>query len=200
MAFATLLSLLFIQNLYATVEFDYDVNISKKTEAKMKEMGEELYKKTHISTVIVAKNYMDKKEFLQLKSDYLKKLQAPYILWFFAKKYKDTDSGRVGKLNLLFSSDDLKGKYDESSMFSPFSGTFTKLIVIQKSKSDPTSAAFLNGYADLMDMLANSYGIKLKSSIGDETQETMNITRVIIYISFLFFFLWYLKVKFFKKG
>ena len=196
-AFAALL-LLFSTNLFALVTLDYDVNITKKTEDKIKEIANELYSKTKISTVIVAKNELDRESFLDIKDNYLKELKPPYVLWIFAKKYIDTKSGREGKLNILLSSDDLKGKFDESSLFSPFSGTFTKIIVIQKSKSDPTSAAFLNGYGDLADMLSRSFNVKLKSSLGDETRETMNITRVIVYISFLFFFLWYLKVKFFK--
>ena len=196
-AFAALL-LLFSTNLFSLVTLDYDVNITKKTEDKIKEIANELYSKTKISTVIVAKNELYRESFLDIKDNYLKELKPPYILWIFAKKYIDTKSGREGKLNILLSSDDLKGKFDESSLFSPFSGTFTKIIVIQKSKTDPTSAAFLNGYGDLADMLSRSFNVKLKSSLGDETRETMNITRVIVYISFLFFFLWYLKVKFFK--
>ena len=166
----------------------------------MRQMGEELFKKTGVSTAIVAKKHLDKREFLRLKSKYLKELSDPYVIWFFTKDYYDNDSKRKGRLNLLLSTPSLKGKYDENSLFSPFSGTFTKLIVIQKSKSDPTSAAFLNGYGDLTDMLASSYGVKLESSLGDETRNTMNVTRVIFYLVLLFFILWYIKVKFFQRG
>ena len=162
----------------------------------MKEMGDELFTKTGVSTVIVAKEYLDKKGFLRIKNNYLKELKAPYVLWIFSKKYADREG--VG-INQMFSSDDLKGKFDKDSLFSPFGGSFTKLIVIQKSKVDPTGAAFLNGYADLVDMLADSYGVKLKSSIGSETRETMDIARVVMYLTFLFIALWIIKVKFFKK-
>ena len=163
-------------------------------------MGEELFGKTGISTVVVAKKRLDKREFLRLKSNYLQELKAPYVIWFFAKDYYDNDVKRHGRMNILIPSDDIKGKYDESSMFSPFNGTFTKLIVIKKSKTDPTSAAFLNGYGDLTDMLAKSYGVKLDSSLGDESKETVNVVRVVFYLSVLFFLLWYLKIKLFKKG
>jgi len=197
-AFAALLFFVFSTNLFAKVEFDYDLNITKKTESKIKEIANELYNKTKISTVIVAQKELNREDFLTIKNNYLKELKDPYILWIFAKKYIDTKSGRVGKLNILLSSDDLKGKFDESSLFSPFSGTFTKIIVIQKSKSDPTSAAFLNGYSDLADMLSKSFKVKLNSNIGNESRETINIVRVVVYISFMFFFLWYIKVKFFR--
>ena len=163
----------------------------------MQEMGEELFEKAGVSTVIVAKDYLDKKSFLATKDKYLKALQAPYVLWIFSKKYDDRES--VG-INQMFSSDDLKGKFDRDSLFSPFYGSFTKLIVIQKSKSDPTGAAFLNGYADLTDMIASSYGVKLKSSIGSETRTTMDIARIVMYLMFFFVLLWVIKVKFLSKG
>ena len=196
---ALILSIFISNSLIAGFLIDTDLQINDKTKVKMKEMGDELFSKTGISTAIVAKDSLNKSGFLELKSSYLKELKAPYVLWIFAKTYKDEDTNRTGKLNLLFSSDDLKGKYDDSSMFSPFSGSFTKLIVIQKSKSDPTGAAFLNGYADLTDMLASSYGVKLDSSIGNETKITMDIARVFFYAVFLFFFLWYIRNKLFKK-
>jgi hypothetical protein len=94
----------------------------------------------------------------------------------------------------------LDDKFDKDSLFSPFHGTFTKLLVIKKSKVDPTSAAFLNGYADLADMLAKSYGIKLKSSIGSESRTFMNWLRVLFYIVLLYFAILFLKKRFYKKG
>jgi len=187
---------MFSTPLFASYSYDGDVNINDKTLTKMKEMGDELFTKTGVSTAIVAKEYMDKNGFLEVKDRYLKELDAPYVLWIFSKKYDKRDS--VG-INQMFSSKDLEGKFDKDSMFSPFGGSFTKLIVIQKSKSDPTAAAFLNGYADLTDMLAESHGVKLKSSIGSETRATMDIARVLMYLTFFAIFIWYLKVKFFNK-
>ncbi len=191
-----ILSIVFQTSLLAFYSFESDVAINDKTQIKLKEMGEELFEKTGVSTVIVAKNYLDKKSFLETKDKYLKELKAPYVLWIFSKKYDVRDS--VG-INQMFSSDDLKGKFDKDSLFSPFYGSFTKIIVIQKSKSDPTGAAFLNGYADLTDMIADSYGVKLDSSIGSETRTTMDIARILMYLTFLFFFIWTIKVKYFTK-
>ena len=190
------LSLFLTSTLFASYSYEGDVNINDKTLSKMKEMGDELFSKTGVSTAIVAKEFLDKKSFLKLKDKYLKELKAPYVLWIFSKKYGDREG--VG-INQMFSSDDLKGKFDKDSLFSPFGGSFTKLIVIQKSKSDPTGAAFLNGYADLTDMLADSYGVKLGSSIGSETRTTMDIARILMYFTFFVLFVWYVRVKFFKK-
>jgi len=177
--------------------YEGDQLIIDKTLEQMKKMGDELYEKTGVTTVLIAKNHLTKQEFLDIKDKYLKELKAPYVLWIFSKTYEDRkDFG----LNQMFNSPDLDGKFDKNSLFSPFSGSFTKLIVIKKSKVDPTSAAFLNGYADLTEMLAKSYGVTLKSSIGHESHTFMNIIRILFYLSLLYFIWLYLKKRLNKKG
>lgn len=165
-----------------------------KAISKMKEMGDELYQKTHISTVIVVRKHLDKQEFLTLKDKYLK-TQKPFVLWIFSKTYEDRKN--IG-LNQMFNSKDLDDKFDKDSLFSPFTGTFTKILTVHKSKVDPTSAAFLNGYGDLVDMLADSYGIKLKSSIGNGSHIMTNILRFIFYFVLIFTIIILLKNKFKK--
>ena len=195
-AFAALiLSTIFTTSIQADYTYQGDGYIGDKALKKLEEMGTELFQKTGVSTVIVAKEHLDQKQFLEIKDSYLKELKNPYVLWIFSKKYMDREN--IG-INQLFSSPDMKDKYDEDSMFSPFGGTFSKILTVHKSKSDPTAAAFLNGYADLTDMIAKSYGIKLESSIGSETKTTINIVRVIFYLVIAFFLLWFLQVKFSK--
>ena len=200
MAFkAALISPLFLTStLFAQYHYEGDAIKVDKTLIKMQEMGDELFEKAGVSTVVVARDTLDKQEFLTIKDKYLKELKAPYVLWMFAREY--TDGDRSGKLNLLLPSDDVKGKYDESAMFSPLSGTFMKLIVEQKKGLDPTAAAFLNGYGDLIDMLSESYHVTLKSSIGNSSRDSINVMRVLFYSVMFFFLLWYLKVTFFRKA
>ncbi len=177
--------------------YEGDHLINDKTIMKMKEIGDELSQKTGVTIALVTKNHLTKKEFLEIKNRYLKELKPPYVLWIFSKTYEDRkDFG----INHMFNSPDLEGKFDKNSLFSPFTGTFTKLIVIKKSKTDPTSAAFLNGYADLTDMIADAYGVKLKSSIGHESHTFMNVIRVLFYLSLLYFAGLYIRRRFLKKG
>ena len=197
--FAALFSLLFIfpSLTFANFIYEGDHIIKDKAVEKMKEIGDELYQKTGVTIALVTKKHLTKEEFQKIKNRYLKELKAPYVLWIFAKTYEDhKDFG----LNKMFNSPDLNGKFDKESLFSPFSGSFTKLIVIKKSKTDPTSAAFLNGYADLTDMIAESYGVKLKSSVGHESHTFMNIIRVLFYLSLLYFAWLIVKKRFFYKG
>jgi hypothetical protein len=195
-AFAALiLSIIFTTSLQANYAYEGDGYIGDKALKKLEEMGTELFQKTGVSTVIVAKDHLDQKQFLEIKDRYLKELKNPYVLWIFSKKYMDREN--IG-INQMFSSDDVKDKFDQDSLFSPWGGSFSKILTVHKSKSDQTPAAFLNGYADLTDMIADSYGIKLESSIGSETKTTINIARIIFYLVLAFFFVWYLQVKFSK--
>ncbi len=195
-AFAALsLTLFFSTSIKADYIYDGDGLLPKKAQKKLSQIGDELYKKTGVSSVIVTRKHLDQKKFLEIKDRYLKELKSPYVLWIFSKTYEERTN--VG-INKIFKSDDLENKFDEDSLFSPFRGSFTKIIVIQKSKSDPIPAAFLNGYADLSDMIADSYNVKLLSSIGSETKTTIGIARIIFYAVLLYFLLVYLRKKFFK--
>jgi hypothetical protein len=195
-AFAALiLSIVFTPSLQANYSYEGDGYIGDKALKKLEEMGNELFQKTGVSTVIVAKDHLDQKQFLEIKDRYLKELKNPYVLWIFSKTYMDRKN--IG-INQMFNSDELNDKFDKDSLFSPFGGSFAKILTVHKSKSDPTPAAFLNGYADLTDMIADSYDVKLESSIGNETKTTINIARIIFYLVTAFFFVWYLQVKFSK--
>ena len=196
---AALLSLLFLfpTALFSSFIFEGDQIVTDNTLAKIKEIGDELYQKTGVTTVLVTKKHLTKEEFLEIKDRYLKELKPPYVLWIFSKTYMNRKD--IG-LNQMFNSPDLDDKFDKSSLFSPFHGTFTKLLVIEKSKVDPTSAAFLNGYSDLADMLAKSYGVKLKSSIGNESRTFINWLRLFFYALLLYFAWLFIKKRFLNKG
>jgi len=192
---ALILSTIITTSLQADYAYEGDGYIGEKALVKLKEMGNELFQKTGVSTVIVAKDHLDQKGFLEIKDKYLKELQKPYVLWIFSKTYMDRKN--IG-INQMFNSKDLDEKFDKDSLFSPWVGTFSKILTVHKSKSDPTPAAFLNGYADLTDMIAESYGVKLDSSIGSETKVTINIARILFYLICSFFLIWYIQVKFSK--
>ena len=73
---------------------------------------------------------------------------------------------------------------------SPFTGTIIPILTSRKTK-DKYSAAVLNGYADITDRVASKLKIKLKSGIGDTNRILVDILRIIIYGSFLYFIIVY---------
>ncbi len=191
-----ILSIFFSNSIYASFTYEGDGLIGERALGKIREMGEELHQKTGVSTVIIAKKHLSKKEFLDTKNRYLKELKDPYVLWIFSKTYMDRE--KIG-INQMFNSESLNDKFDQDSLFSPWGGTFAKVIVIQKSDSDPTAAAFLNGYGDLVDMISSSYGVTLNSSIGNESKTAINYIRIFFYATILFFLLRFIKMKYFTK-
>jgi len=178
-----------------TIEADKGILLDKAV-GKIKEMGDELYQKTKVSTVLVVKKHLDKKSFLEIKNKYLTQTEKPYVVWIFSKTYEDREN--IG-LNQMFNSKELDGKFDKDSLFSPFTGTFTKILTVHKSKVDPTSAAFLNGFGDLVDMIADSYNVKLKSSIGSESHISLNIIRLVFYFIVILTIIVLIKKKFTKS-
>ncbi len=192
---ALLFYILFPLSLFSSYESDVKSILQEKTALKMEQMGSELFTKTGVSTVIIAKEHLTQKEFLNIKNSYLSKLKEPYVLWIFSKTYMDKKEYGINK---FFKSKDLEDTFDESSLFSPFNGTFTKVLTTH-SKGDMTSAAFLNGYGDLVDMISESYGVTIESGISNDNRNVINIARVVFYGSLFFFIIWYIKIRFLDR-
>jgi len=195
--FATLL-LFFISpsTLFSKIIDINDDVIAKTAAQKIEEMGNELYSKTGVSIRLIAKKHLTQKEFLAIKNDYLSKLKPPYILWIFSHTYMDRKN--IG-INQMFKSSDLNDKFDEDALFSPWRGSFTRLITT-KSKGDIVSAAFLNGFADMADRIADAYGVKLDSSVGNTNKNIYTFLQVIFYGSIIFFVGGYFYRKYFYKS
>lgn len=196
---ATLLLLTIFPTFSLSAGFIYDGDkgvILEKTLQKMQEIGQELHKKTDVSTILVVKKQMTKEEFLAYKNKY--SISTPYVLWIFSKS---TDKTKAVGYNNMFNSKDLDDKYSKDSILGSLftRGSFTSIYVVHKSKVDPTSAAFLNGYGDLTDMLATSYNLELDSSMGSDSKTTIDIVRVVIYSIILFTIMILLRNKFRKK-
>jgi len=196
---ATLLILTLFPTFSLASGFIYDGDkgiVLEKTVKKIEEIGQELYKKLGISTILVVKKHMTKEEFLAYKEKY--SLSTPYVLWIFSKS---TDKTKAVGYNNMFNSKDLEDKYSKDSILGSLftRGSFTSIYVVHKSKIDPTSAAFLNGYGDLADMIADSYNIELDSSMGSDSKTTIDILRIVIYSIILFTIIILLRNKFRKK-
>jgi hypothetical protein len=178
---ALLLIIFPINSFSSGLILENDGLILDKATKKMQEMGRELYQKSGVTTVIVAKQSMSRDEFLALKNRYMRDLKKKYVIWLFSKA---TDNSTLVGLNKIFTSSDLKDRLNiDSILGSLFTrGSFTSVYVVHNSKVDPTSAAFLNGYADMVDMLASSYNIELDSSIGSQSKTSIDIIRSIFYI------------------
>jgi len=156
---------------------------------EIEKIGDELKQKSGISILLCVKKSINGEKIKSFEKRLVKKITYPYILLTLSKDDKKVD---------IITSQDTAKYIDINSILSPFSGTIIPILTEKKGK-DKYSAAMLNGYADIADRVAKALGIKLKSSIGNTNRILINILRVIIYGSFLYFVVFYIKRKYFTK-
>lgn len=179
-----ILSLLFFfcQNLLA---FDFILNddklIDDRAKEKIKQIGSESKSKLGVNIYIYAKSTLGLDENIKTKEkiDFIKNsenqlistLEKPYVILTIA--VEETH------VNLLFS-DDLKDIIDKDEILDGY------VVPLLASKDKNTlfakvSAASLNGYAAIADIIAEAENIKLESSIGNSGKVSSTIWRVVMY-------------------
>ena len=189
--YALLFLLLYSSNIFAnTIVINEDI-ILDKTVVKLDEMGAEVLAKTGVSIVVIAQKHMDQKMFMEYKTKYAHDLKKHYIVWLYSRTYADKNN--IG-VNQMFVSDDLKGKFDQGKLFSPWSGAFTKVLTAH-SKTDTTSAAYLNGFESILEQLSAAYEVTFDSSIGHEGQTFINIVRFIFYAILVAGGIYYIRIR-----
>ncbi|MDR1007167.1 MAG: hypothetical protein LBL65_01220 [Campylobacteraceae bacterium] len=172
--------------------FNNDKIIGDRAVVKINEMAEELYQKSNISVYAfvsfsIDDNVVDKAEYW---NNFTKELKQPYALLIMLTNDKVVD---------ILYSPELEDKFDKAKILSPYpvTGSILPLLVLKKDY-DNFTAAILNGFADLTEQIAASYGLVLKSAIGSSNRSTMDWVRFIVYsmftLAFLFFI--YKKVKY----
>jgi len=147
---------------------------------KIEEMGKELYQKTKIPVFVAAVKELNKTKPIDL-INIIKQNNSSYILLYFS-----TNPTAVN----IFASDDAKKLIDIDQILSPlpWRGTIRPIMSPAFSKDDriKQGVAIFNGYADIVDQVANSKGVELVSSIGSESRFSFQIIRTIFYAILLF--------------
>ena len=82
----------------------------------------------------------------------------------------------------IYASLGLEKEFDKESMLSPlpWRGTIIPLLTEKKKVLDVTPA-LLNGYADIVDQIADYRKIKLESSIGSANKNTLGVVKFLVY-------------------
>jgi len=178
-----LLSLLF-SSLYANQNpyiLTHDGLIDQRAQDKILEIGDESKKKLAINLYIDLKenNGIDPKasrdirqKLMKVKDNFIiKDLKAPYAVLVISVDQLYT--------NILIS-EDLKNIIDKDDILD----NYVIPLLASKDKNTlfaKTSAAVLNGFAQMADSVANSKDIKLDSSIGSEGKTAGTIWKVFMY-------------------
>ena len=158
-----------------------DKLIDDRAKEKINEIGNEVKSKLGVNIYIYAKSNLGLDENIKTKDkiDFIKNnenqiistLEKPYVLLSIA--VEETH------VNLLFS-EDFKSVLDKDDILDGY------VVPLLASKDKNTlfakvSAATLNGYAAIADILAESKQIKLESSIGNAGKISSTIWRVVMY-------------------
>lgn len=176
--------LLFLSsNLYASkFVLSSDGLIDKRAITKVEQIGNEAQSKLGVNIYVYAKQSLNLKEgtSTQDKIKYIKEHESqilpslikPYVLLTMA--VEDTH------VNLIVSSEDLKKVVNKNEILNDY----VVPLLASKDKNSTfakASAAILNGYAAIADIIAESKNIKLESSIGSSGKVAGTVWRVFMY-------------------
>lgn len=191
--FFAVLTILLFSNVYAKDNLILCNNsiVNSRAIGEIEKIGTELKEKSGISAYICIKKSIGHEKIKIFEKNLTKNIKGSYILLTLALKQQKVD---------ITTSQDIKKLIDIDAILSPFTGTIIPILTSRKTK-DKYSAAVLNGYADITDRVASKLNIKLKSGIGDTNRILVDILRIIIYGSFLYFIIVYSvkKYKYRKK-
>jgi hypothetical protein len=154
-----------------------------KTVNKINEIGNELFEKTGVSLYLVATKKMPTKTIREYEMMVAKELKPPFILLAFALQDHKVD---------IYNSPDVASKFDKEQVLSPFPWSGTIIPLLESHSKNPKAAveaALLNGYADIAEQVATSYGVKLKSGIGSTNKNIYFGLRILFYgiLALIFF-------------
>lgn len=155
-------------------EFVFDEGIlDSRAIVKIQEMGQELFDKSGVHLILIAKKSGDGEDILSFEKRLSETLNAPYALITLFLDDKKVD---------IYHSKGLEKEFDKEAILSPFpwSGTIIPLLT-NKKKEVGVTPALLNGYADVADKIAAYRKVTLESSIGSANQTTIGIVRLLVY-------------------
>ncbi len=188
---ALLFLLLSPVSIFADFLYINDDVISKKATPKIEEMGKELYEKTGVKVYLIANQTLDGQKIKDYEREISKNFKSPFILLCFSMQDQQVD---------IFSSDNVKDRFDKEGILSPFTGSIIPILVTKfkkdaKNENDKYTVALFNGYADIVEQVAESFDVKLDSGIGNTNRDIYRFIKLIFYGTIIFFILYYFYFK-----
>ena len=191
---ASLILLCFYSVAEASFVVVNDHILPQKTIKKIDEIGNEVYQKTGIGIYIAATNVKEIKNIQEYEKEVAKKLKSPFILLSISLMNQKID---------IINSPALDTKFDKEEILSPYPWTGAILPLLTANSKDfkaNVEAALLNGYAEIADQIANSYNIKLKSSLGNQNKNTYFVIKLLFYGTVFLILFNYIRHKYIQKS
>jgi len=173
--FAPILLFSILSQLNASFILKNENILPKKTADKIEEMGSELQKKTGVGVYLIAVKDLNSTDIIEYEKNVSKNLKSPFILLTISLNDKKID---------IINSKELDDKFDKEQILSPWpwSGSILPLLTAKsKNPKANVEAALLNGYADIVEQIASSYNVELKSAIGSQNKIVYEILKLFFY-------------------
>ena len=220
---ALIITLLFQTQLFAEYLYKDEVIFNPKFTEQITKLGSELFAKTGITVnLLMIKEFPKGMNIDQYEESILPEFKKDTVLLIFSEKnnkvdivtnnpslYKYFNKDQVLSMSASFfqslvmatiyshSLEDFKRTIFNSG------GTIIPLLA-QKCKTRAQylgkySAAMFNGYADVVDQIAKSKGVKLKDDVGNANKDTLFIVKSIFYLALLLILVVYIRNKLYLR-
>lgn len=140
---------------------------------KIEQMGEELFQKSGIAVYLIVKKNGNGENIIAYEKAFAEKLSTPFALLTLFVEDQKVD---------IYHSPELGKEFDKEKILSPlpWRGSIIPLLTGKKQEAN-VSAALLNGYADIVEQIANFRKIELQSAIGSANKNIIGSLRIFIY-------------------
>ena len=182
----TLLALLLPFLLHAT-HFTKNDLLNKEASKIIEDIGSELFAKTGINAYAIATNehFPEAFNLVEYSRKYESNMSKPFVILIFAPNAlitaKSKERGRVG---LITSSDELKQLYSASDIKD---ATIDVVATKDKNtKKDKYAIGVVQGYSELADQIATTKGIKMTTTIPNDTKVIIHYLQYLVFLGSIF--------------
>ena len=171
-----LLFYIFQNSLSATFIIKDELGIHPEFHNQIDVMGNELLQKTGISAHILILKTTNGESLSKIGGEELAKLPKNSLILTFTELEKKVDIVGYPETLKLFDKEQVLSPY-------PWSGTILPILG-EKIKKDPRhkySVALFNGYADIVEQIAETKSVTLDNAVGSSNKVVINIIRAIFY-------------------
>jgi len=167
---------IFQTNLSATFVLKDELRIHPEFQNEIDVLGSELLEKTGVSAYVLILKTTDGESLTKIGSEELAKLPENSLILTFTELERKVD---------IVASESIFKLFDKDQVLSPLPWSGTILPILgEKIKQDPRnkySVALFNGYADIVEQIAETKGVFLENSIGNANKVVINTIRAIFY-------------------
>jgi hypothetical protein len=164
-------------------------------------MGDELVQKTGVHAYILTTNeaFEVGANLVEYAKQFEEKMDRPYVLYLFAPKAKITEKTEItGRVGIIPSSSELKKLYDYNAVRD--AGLDVITVKDKNSIDDKQTIGLVQAYSELADNIADAKGVKMTTTIKNDTRTFIRWFKVILYLGLaLVVWIYFLRPLIFRR-